>query len=91
MTGDGVNDVLALRQAQLGKSPWRAAARRRAPVAGLILLGDQFAVLPRAILEGQQVVSAMIAVGSLLLARTVYMLLVVVAAAVLRLPFPSPP
>jgi cation-transporting ATPase E len=90
MTGDGVNDVLALRQAQLGIAMESGSAAARA-VAGLILVGDRFAVLPRAIVEGQRVVSSMIAVGCLLLARTVYMLLIVVAAAFLALPFPFTP
>ena len=90
MTGDGVNDVLALRQAQLGIAMESGSPAARA-VAGLILVGDRFAVLPRAIVEGQRVVSSMIAVGCLLLARTVYMLLIVVAAALLALPFPFTP
>ncbi len=90
MTGDGVNDVLAMRRAQLGIAMESGSPAARA-VAGLILLGDRFAVLPRAIIEGQRVVSGMIAVGSLLLARTVYMLLIVVIAALLALPFPLTP
>ena len=90
MTGDGVNDVLALRGANLGIAMESGSPAARA-VAGLVLLGDRFDVLPRAIVEGQRVVSSMIAVASLLLARTVYMLLIVVAAALLGAPFPFTP
>jgi cation-transporting ATPase E len=90
MTGDGVNDVLALRGANLGIAMESGSPAARA-VAGLILLGDRFDVLPRAIVEGQRVVSSMIAVASLLLARTIYMLLIVVAAAILGVPFPFTP
>lgn len=90
MTGDGVNDVLALRQAQLGIAMESGSPAARA-VAGLILNGDRFAVLPRAIIDGQRIVSSMISVGCLLLARTVYMLLIVIAAALLALPFPFTP
>ncbi len=90
MTGDGVNDVLALRGANLGIAMESGSPAARA-VAGLVLLGDRFDVLPRAIVEGQRVVSSMIAVASLLMARTIYMLLIVVAAALLGAPFPFTP
>jgi len=90
MTGDGVNDVLALRRAQLGIAMESGSAAARA-VAAIVLLGDRFEVLPRAIVEGRRVVAQMIAVSSLLLARTVYMLLIVVAAALLAQPFPFTP
>jgi cation-transporting ATPase E len=65
-----------------------AAARA---VSGLVLLGDRFEILPRAIVEGRRVVAQMIAVASLLLARTIYMLLIVVVAALMSLPFPFTP
>ena len=90
MTGDGVNDVLALRRANLGIAMESGSPAARA-VAGLVLLGDRFEVLPRAIVEGQRVVSSMIAVASLLLARTIYMLLIVVVAALFGLQFPFTP
>jgi cation-transporting ATPase E len=90
MTGDGVNDVLALRRSNLGIAMESGSPAARS-VAGLVLLGDRFDVLPRAIVEGQRVVSSMIAVASLLLARTVYMLLIVVIAALLGQPFPFTP
>jgi cation-transporting P-type ATPase E len=90
MVGDGVNDVLALRRADLAVAVESGSPAARA-VAGIVLLGDRFAILPRAITEGQRVVSGMIAVASLLLARTVYMLVLVGAAALLGLPFPFTP
>jgi cation-transporting ATPase E len=90
MTGDGVNDVLALREAHLGIAMESGSPAARA-VAGLVLLGDRFAVLPRAIVEGQRVVSAMIAVASVLVARTISIMLIVLASAVLSLPFPLTP
>jgi cation-transporting P-type ATPase E len=90
MVGDGVNDVLALRRADLGVAMESGSPAARS-VAGIVLLRDRFAVLPNAITEGQRVVSAMIAVACLLLARTVYMLILVALAALLRLPFPFTP
>jgi cation-transporting P-type ATPase E len=90
MVGDGVNDVLALRRADLGVAMESGSPAARA-VAGIVLLGDRFATLPRAITEGQRVVAAMIAVACLLLARTVYMLVLITVATLMGLPFPFTP
>ncbi len=90
MTGDGVNDVLALRAADLGIAMESGSPAARA-VAGLILVDDRFEVLPRAIVEGQRVVSAMIAIASVLMARTISIMLIVGSSAFLGLPFPFTP
>jgi cation-transporting ATPase E len=90
MAGDGVNDVLALREANLGIAMESGSPAARA-VAGLVLTGDRFEVLPRAVVEGQRVVAAMLATASVLVARTVSMVLVVLASALLGLPFPFTP
>jgi cation-transporting P-type ATPase E len=90
MVGDGVNDVLALRRAHIGIAMESGSPAARA-VAGMVLLKDRFAILPQAITEGQRVVSAMIAVACVLLARTVYMLILVGAAVLAGLPFPFTP
>jgi cation-transporting P-type ATPase E len=90
MVGDGVNDVLALRRANTGIAMESGSPAARA-VAGMVLLGDRFAILPHAITEGQRVVSAMIAVACILLARTVYMLVLVAVATLAGTPFPFTP
>jgi cation-transporting P-type ATPase E len=90
MVGDGVNDVLALRRAHIGIAMESGSPAARA-VAGMVLLKDRFAILPQAITEGQRVVSSMIAVACVLLARTVYMLILVAAAVLAGLPFPFTP
>ena len=66
-----------------------SAATRGA--ADLVLLGDAFAVLPKAVVEGQRILAAMEATLIILLARTFYVLLIVVGAALLDLPFPFTP
>lgn len=90
MTGDGVNDVLALREANLGIAMESGSGAARA-IGGLTLRDDRFGILPQAIVEGQRIVASMIAVSSLLLARTVYMLILVVIGALAGLPFPFTP
>ena len=54
-------------------------------------LNDAFAVLPRAVIEGQRIVAAMEATLILLLSRTFYVLLIIAGAALLQLPFPLTP
>jgi cation-transporting ATPase E len=66
-----------------------SAATRGA--ADLVLLGDAFAVLPRAVVEGQRILAAMEATLIILLSRTFYVLLIVAGAALLALPFPMTP
>ncbi|HEY6057047.1 MAG TPA: HAD-IC family P-type ATPase [Candidatus Limnocylindrales bacterium] len=90
MTGDGVNDVLALKTAQLGIAMESGSGATRA-VADIVLLGDRFSVLPKAVVEGRKVIDAMIGSSSLLLTRTFYMLLIVLGAALGGLAFPFTP
>ena len=90
MLGDGVNDLLALKRAQLGLAMGSGSPATRA-VADLVLVEDDFALLPAVLRAGQRIVSAMLVTLELLLARTSSMLLIVVAAAVLGLPFPFTP
>jgi cation-transporting ATPase E len=59
--------------------------------ADVVLIGDAFAVLPRAVVAGQRIVEGMRLVTCLLFTRTVYALLVVLGAAALSLEFPMTP
>jgi cation-transporting ATPase E len=90
MLGDGVNDVLPLKQAQLGIAMESGTAATR-NVADMVLLGDRFAALPAALREGQRIVRGMEDVIRLLLTRTLYVLALVVAARIVGLPFPVTP
>ncbi len=90
MIGDGVNDLLPLRRAQLGIAMESGSAATRG-AADLVLLGDAFAVLPKAVVEGQRILAAMEATLIILLARTFYVLLIVAGAALAGLPFPFTP
>jgi len=90
MIGDGVNDVLSLKRAQVGIAMQSGSAAARG-VADLILLQDSFAVLPVAFREGQRIVRGMEDIVRLLLTRTVYALLLVIATQMVGVPFPVTP
>jgi cation-transporting P-type ATPase E len=90
MTGDGVNDILPVRTADVGVAMQSGSPATRG-VADLVLVRDDFSILPEAIKDGQRIVAAMAATLTVLLARTFYVLLIIVGASLLGLPFPFTP
>jgi cation-transporting ATPase E len=90
MIGDGVNDVLCLKQAQVGVAMQSGSQATRS-VADLVLLNDSFSALPVAFREGQRIVRGMEDVIRLLLTRTFYVLMLVVATRLIGVPFPVTP
>ncbi len=90
MIGDGVNDVLSLKQAQLGIAMHSGSQATRA-VADIVLLDDSFAALPAAFREGQRIVRGMADVMRLFLVRTLYVTLLILFAKVVGLAFPLSP
>ena len=90
MTGDGVNDVLALKEADLGVAMGSGSAASRA-VARLVLLDSSWAALPAVVAEGRRVIANVERVANLFVTKTVYAFLLAVAVAVARLPFPFLP
>jgi cation-transporting ATPase E len=90
MIGDGVNDVLSLKKAQVGVAMQSGSQATRG-VADIVLLGDSFAALPIAFREGQRIVKGMEDVVRLLLTRTFYVLLLIIATQLVGVPFPVTP
>jgi cation-transporting ATPase E len=90
MIGDGVNDVLSLKQADVGIAMQSGSQATRS-VADIVLLDDSFASLPVAFREGQRIVRGVGDVMRLLLTRTFYVLLLVVATQIVGVPFPVTP
>jgi cation-transporting ATPase E len=90
MIGDGVNDVLSLKQAQLGIAMQSGSQATRA-VADMVLLDDSFAALPAAFREGQRIVRGMADIMRLFLTRTLYVTLLILFAQVVGLAFPLSP
>lgn len=88
MTGDGVNDVLALKQADIGIAMGRGSGAARA-IAQLTLLDGEFASLPHVLAEGRRVIGNVERLAILFVTKTVYAtaLAAIVAAIGLIYPF----
>ena len=84
MTGDGINDVLALTRADLGVAMGSGSGATRA-AAKIVLLDDSFATLPYVVAEGRRVLGNIERVASLFLTKTAYAVLLSVATAVVAL------
>ena len=90
MTGDGVNDVLALKDADLGVAMGSGSAATRA-VAQIVLLDDRFATLPHVVAEGRRVIGNIERVAKLFLTKTVYAVMLALVIGVMGLPSPFLP
>ncbi|MBX6370889.1 MAG: HAD-IC family P-type ATPase [Acidothermus sp.] len=90
MTGDGVNDVLALKDADLGVAMGSGTAATRG-VAQLVLLDNAFSALPAVIAEGRRVIANVERVANLFLTKTVYATVLALTVGVVQLPFPFLP
>ncbi|TFV56196.1 HAD family hydrolase [Mycobacterium sp. PS03-16] len=77
MTGDGVNDVLALKDADIGVAMGSGSSASRA-VAQIVLLDNRFATLPYVVGEGRRVIGNIERVSNLFLTKTVYSVLLAV-------------
>lgn len=90
MTGDGVNDTLVLKEADLGVAMGNAAPAAKA-VAQVVLVDSRFSHLPDVVARGRQVMANMERVAGLFLVKTVYSALISAGVVLLALHFPYLP
>ena len=90
MTGDGVNDVLALKDADCGVAMASGSEATRG-VAQLVLMDSNFAALPAVVAEGRRVINNIERVASLFLTKTTYSIILSVLTGVFAFAYPLRP
>jgi cation-transporting ATPase E len=90
MIGDGVNDILAVKKAQLGIAMQSGSSAIR-NVADMVLLDDSFSALRPALQEGRRIITGVTYAMCLFLTRVAVATLVIVAISILGLGFPFEP
>jgi cation-transporting ATPase E len=90
MTGDGVNDVLALKDADMGIAMGSGSSASRG-VAQLVLLDNSFSTLPEVLAQGRKVINNIERVANLFVTKAVYALLLTAIIGIQRVEFPFLP
>jgi cation-transporting ATPase E len=90
MTGDGINDILALKRANLGIA-MQSGAQATRNVADIVLLGDSFGVLPEAFQEGQRILNGMHDILRLYMSRILCLAILIAAIGFVGEGFPITP
>ncbi len=90
MTGDGVNDVLALKDADMGIAMGSGSASSRA-VAQLVLLDNSFATLPEVLAQGRKVINNVERVANLFVTKAAYAVLLTLLVSIFAVEYPFLP
>ncbi len=87
MTGDGVNDILSLKKANLGIA-MNSGSQATKQIADLVLLDDNLSSLLLVLQEGKRIKVSLHNIFRLYLSRGLFMLLVIIYCGIISLPFP---
>ena len=90
MTGDGVNDVLALKQADCGIA-MASGAQAAGQVAQLVLLDSDFSALPDVVAEGRRVINNIQRSAALFLVKNIFSFALSMVTLFLAVPYPLQP
>lgn len=90
MTGDGVNDVLALKESDCGIAMANGSDATKA-VAQLVLMDSNFSSLPKVVAEGRKQINNLDRVSELFLSKTVFFVLMAFIFCLMRYPYPILP
>ncbi|HKY16179.1 MAG TPA: cation-translocating P-type ATPase [Microthrixaceae bacterium] len=90
MTGDGVNDVLALKDADVGIAMASGSEATRS-VAQLVLLDSNFSGLPPVVDEGRKIINNIQRVAAVFLTKTVYAILLALVVGFSGITYPFLP
>ena len=90
MTGDGVNDVLALKDADCSVA-MASGSEAAAQASQLVLLESDFARMPDVVMEGRKVVNNLERSGSLFLVKNIFSLLMSVISIFFGITYPLKP
>lgn len=87
MMGDGVNDVLSLKQSNVGVAMESGSQATRS-VADIVLLNDTFSALPKIFTEGRRIRNGVVDISKLFMVRIFSFILAIVAIGMITLSFP---
>lgn len=90
MTGDGVNDVLALKEADCGVA-MASGSEVACQVAHVVLMNSDFASMPSVVLEGRRVINNIQRSASLYLVKNIFSILMAVISIIFMMPYQLTP
>jgi len=90
MTGDGVNDVLAMKESDCSIAVAQGTEAARA-VADIVLLDSSFESVPKIVDEGRMAINNLQRSASLFLVKTIYSMLITLITLATRIPYPFIP
>ena len=90
MTGDGVNDVLALKDADCSVA-MASGSEAASNVAQLVLLDSDFSIMPSVVAEGRRVVNNIERTAALYIVKNIFSMLLAIFSVILMLDYPLEP